>query len=107
VIDLAQANSANPAELGIYCCHWRRISDAGGQSLQTLMYQCHKLKRTIDGDFQRVANQGNARPRQSCDPSLRGQSRYISLRTVREKLGNVGSMGTISKLLQQCLRKED
>ena len=39
--------------------------------------------------------------------ALRAEGNKVSSRTVREKLGNVGSMGTISKLLQQCLGEKD
>lgn len=38
--------------------------------------------------------------------ALQVEGRNISSRTVRDKLGNVGSMGTINKLLQQCLKTE-
>lgn len=34
--------------------------------------------------------------------ALQAEGRNVSSRSVREKLGNVGSMGTINKLLQQC-----
>ncbi|WP_440964032.1 DNA-binding protein [Massilia sp. GER05] len=34
--------------------------------------------------------------------ALQAEGRNVSSRAVREKLGNVGSMGTINKLLQQC-----
>jgi len=39
--------------------------------------------------------------------ALRAEGSKVSSRTVREKLGNVGSMGTVSKLLQQCLGEKD
>jgi chromosome segregation ATPase len=34
--------------------------------------------------------------------ALQAEGRNVSSRSVREKLGNVGSMGTINKLLQKC-----
>jgi chromosome segregation ATPase len=39
--------------------------------------------------------------------ALRAEAETVSCRTVREKLGNVGSMGTVSKLLKQCLDEAD
>jgi len=39
--------------------------------------------------------------------ALRAEGSKVSSRAVREKLGNVGSMGTVSKLLQQCLGEKD
>lgn len=39
--------------------------------------------------------------------ALRAEGSKVSSRAVREKLGNVGSMGTVSKLLQQCLGEQD
>lgn len=39
--------------------------------------------------------------------ALRAEGNRPSSRAVREKLGGVGSMGTISKLLQQCLGEKD
>lgn len=39
--------------------------------------------------------------------ALRAEGSKVSSRTVRQKLGNVGSMGTVSKLLQQCLGEKD
>jgi len=35
--------------------------------------------------------------------ALQAEGRNVSSRAVREKLGNVGSMGTINKFLQQCV----
>jgi len=40
---------------------------------------------------------------QTAIAALRAEGRNVSSRSVREQLGNVGSMGTINKLLQQCL----
>lgn len=40
---------------------------------------------------------------QAAIAALRSEGRNVSSRSVREQLGNVGSMGTINKLLQQCL----
>lgn len=39
--------------------------------------------------------------------ALRTDGKPVSSRGVRERLGNVGSMGTINKLLQQCLGEKD
>lgn len=41
---------------------------------------------------------------QTAIEALRAEDKNVSSRSVREKLGNIGSMGTINKLLQQCLR---
>jgi chromosome segregation ATPase len=38
--------------------------------------------------------------------ALRAEGNKVSSRAVREKLGNVGSMGTVNKLLQQCLSEQ-
>jgi len=39
--------------------------------------------------------------------ALRAEGKRVSSRAVREKLGDTGSMGTISKLLQQCMGESD
>jgi len=39
--------------------------------------------------------------------ALRAEGGKVSSRAVREKLDNVGSMGTVSRLLQQCLGEKD
>jgi len=39
--------------------------------------------------------------------ALRAEGNKVSSRAVREKLCNVGNMGTVSKLLQQCLGEKD
>jgi chromosome segregation ATPase len=39
--------------------------------------------------------------------ALRAEGRNVSSRAVREKLGNFGSMGTINKLLQQCIGEKN
>lgn len=40
---------------------------------------------------------------QTAIEALRAEGKNVSSRSVREKLGNIGSMGTVNKLLQQCL----
>lgn len=39
--------------------------------------------------------------------ALQGEGKNVSSRSVREKLGNVGSMGTVNRLLQQALSERD